>query len=104
MSQRVIIYTIAWVGVLDNAGAGPILSQEWIDVTTTGSAGVAAWKATIQSPHKGVLSQYHVYFQDGGHARYKTDREFIIQEKLSGPAIPTADPSLLVPTPEFVPA
>lgn len=104
MAQRVIIYIIAWVGVLDNAGAGPILSQEWIDVTTTGSAGVAAWRASIQSPHKGVLSQYHVYFADGGHARYKTDREFIIQENLSGPAVPTANPALLVPTPEYVPA
>lgn len=104
MAQRVIVYTIAWVGIMDNAGAGPLLESFWIDVTTTGSAGVASWKATIAAPHKGVLSQYHVYFADGGHARYKTEREFLVQENLSGPAVPTADPSLLVPTPELLPA
>lgn len=38
MAQRVIVYTIAWVGIMDNAGAGPLLESFWIDVTTTGSA------------------------------------------------------------------
>lgn len=101
MSQRVMVYIIAWVATLDNSGAGPVLSQEWIDVTDGGSAKVEEFKASIVSPHKGVVSQYHVYFEDGGHARYN-EREFLIQEKALGPAQPDKRPETLYPTPELV--
>ncbi|WKV20406.1 hypothetical protein 16Q_013c [Pseudomonas phage 16Q] len=104
---RVMVYIIAWVGVLDNAGAGPYLRDEWIDITERGSADLVPYKAAVaEEPpgnHKAVVTQYHVYFADGGHGRYK-ERDYLILEKSLWPPVPTTNPSALLPTPEFIPA
>ncbi|UAV84679.1 hypothetical protein PHB09_184 [Pseudomonas phage PHB09] len=103
---RVMVYIIAWVGVLDNAGAGPYLRDEWIDITAQGSAALVPYKAAVaEEPpgnHKAVVTQYHVYFADGGHGRYK-ERDYLILEKSLWPSVPTSNPSALVPTPEYLP-
>ncbi|UAV89619.1 hypothetical protein [Pseudomonas phage COT4] len=105
-TQRVMVYIICWLSVLDNAGAGPILRSEWIDVTANGSSDVVAYKEAValEEPgnHKAVVTQYHVYYADGGHARFK-ERYYLIEEAALWPSVPTADPSVLLPTPEYLP-
>ena len=104
---RVMVYIIAWVGVLDNAGAGPYLRDEWIDITARGSSDLVPYKAAVaQEPpgnHKAVVTQYHVYYADGGHGRLK-EREYLIEEAKLWPSVPTTNPAALLPMPEFIPA
>lgn len=107
MSQRVMVYVICWVSVLDNAGAGPILRSEWLDVTENGSSDIVAYKAVVamEDPgnHKAVVTQYHVYYADGGHARFK-ERYYLIEEAALWPPNPALRQNPLVPTPELLPA
>lgn len=105
-TQRVMIYIICWLSVLDNAGAGPILRSEWIDVTANGSSDVVAYKEVVaqEAPgnHKAVVTQYHVYYADGGHGRFK-ERYYLIEEAALWPSVPTTNPAALLPTPEYLP-
>ncbi|CUR44370.1 hypothetical protein VCM_00168 [Pseudomonas phage VCM] len=107
MTQRVMVYVICWLSVLDNAGTGPILRSEWIDVTANGSADVTAYKDAValeaQGNHRAVVTQYHVYYADGGHARFK-ERYYLIEEAALWPTDASLRPDPLVPTPELLPA
>lgn len=99
--QRVMVYIQAWIAQYKNVST--LVDSWWIDVTDTGSAGVAVAIAEADANStvnvRAKVTQYHVYFADGGHARYN-ERDFKIQEAALGPAQPNLAPSPLVPTPE----
>lgn len=100
-TQRIMVHIQAWLVQYENLTN--MIDNWWIDVTTTGSAGVASAiaeaNANAPSNVKTYVTQYHVYFADGGHARYN-ERDFKAQETKLGPAQPELAPDPLVPTPE----
>lgn len=100
-TQRTMVHIQAWIAQYQNLTT--LVDNWWIDVTDTGSAGVAAAIAAANAASapnvKAAVTQYHVYFADGGHARYN-ERDFKIQETKLGPAQPDLAPVPLVPTPE----
>lgn len=105
---RIMVAIGAWVAVNRN-NTTPI-TNFWVECTGDGTAGsggsaymatyLAAYQATLPAGDKAAITQYHVYFADGGHARY-TPASFKIQETNLGPADPSLAPSPLVPTPEW---
>jgi len=101
-SSRVMVYIQVWL-TKTVLGANQIDSW-WVDVTEGGSvaalAACAAQDAIEPLNIRTYVSQYHVYFADGGHARYKTTRAMKIDEDKMGPAQPLLAPNPLVPTPE----
>jgi hypothetical protein len=104
-SPRIMVYVICRLVEIDNAGFGSIVADWWVDCTVNGSSDIAAIKVAHDSAGnntKTSVSQYHVYYADGGHVRYK-ERAYLLEE-----ASTARDPSLrvdpLVPTPELLPA
>lgn len=106
MAQRVMVYIIARMLEIDNAGAGNAVDDWWVDVTDEGSAKVNAIKEARNAATPGnrtVLERYHVYYADGGHGRFK-QREYLIEEAALWPSNPSLRPVPLLPTPELLPA
>lgn len=104
-SARTIVYTICRLIEVADQGAGVIVDDWWVECTVEGSTKIAAIKAARDGAGNGTktsVSQYHVYYADGGHVRYK-ERYYLIEE-----ASTAVDVSLrqnpLVPTPELLPA
>lgn len=104
-SPRTMVYVICRLVEIDNQGFGTIVDDWWVDCTVDGSPQIDAIKLARNSAGnntKTSVSQYHVYYQDGGHVRYK-ERSYLLEE-----ASTVRDGSLrvdpLVPTPELLPA
>lgn len=105
MSQRVMVYIICRLVEVSQVGTGAIVDDWWVDVTTTGSPDVAAIKAARDGAGnntKTSVVQYHVYYADGGHARFK-ERYYLIEEAALWPSNPALRPDPLLPTPELMP-
>lgn len=108
MSQRVMVYVIARLIEMGNAGTGPLLDDWWVECTENGSPDITAIKKqrdlegrTNGRNSKTSVVQYHVYYEDGGHNRFK-ERYYLIEEAALWPTVKVADPSTLVPTPELI--
>lgn len=101
MSQRVMVNVTAWI-VAHNASITEIVKSYWVDATAKGSVGVLADVATLNADGSGLhyaISQWHVWYEDGGHSKHNT-REFKILETTLGPVQPEKAPVPLIPTPE----
>ena len=106
MTQRVMVYIICRLVERAGQGTGAIVDDWWVDVTTTGSPEVAAIKLARNSAGnntKTSVVQYHVYYADGGHARFK-ESYYLKEESALWPSDPSQRPDPLVPTPELMPA
>lgn len=106
MTQRVMVYIICRLVEVSNVGTGSIVDDWWVDVTTTGSTEVAAIKAARNGAGnntKTSVTQYHVYYADGGHARFK-ENYYLAEEAALWPSDPSQRPAVLSPTPELLPA
>lgn len=104
MTQRVMVYIICRLVEVDQAGTGNIVDDWWVDCTANGSSDIVAIKAARNGAGnntKTSVVQYHVYYADGGHARFK-ENYYLAEEKALWPSVPTADPSVLLPTPEYL--
>lgn len=101
MPNRIMVHIQAWIAQYQNVST--LVDSWWIDCTSGGSAtvasAIAAANAAAPANVKAAVTQYHVYFADGGHARYN-ERDFKLQEAKLGPAQPELAPVPLVPTPE----
>lgn len=105
MAQRVMVYIICRLVERANAGTGVIVDDWWVDVTEQGSPQVAAIKLERNSAGTGTKTsvvQYHVYYADGGHARFK-ESYYLTEESALWPSDSTLRPDPLVPTPELLP-
>lgn len=102
VSQRVLVANFAWVA--ESSSLIPVRNF-WIDVSSTGLAGadaaLAALRANAAPTFTYAISQYHCYFQDGGHVRYKLRYDMQNAENLYGAYHPELAPSPLVPIPEY---
>lgn len=106
MAQRVMVYIICRLVEVSQSGTGVIVDDWWVDVTTSGSPAVAAIKLERNSAGnntKTSVVQYHVYYADGGHARFK-ENYYLTEESNLWPSNPALRPDPLVPTPELMPA
>ncbi|QNO00473.1 hypothetical protein phiPsa347_021 [Pseudomonas phage phiPsa347] len=106
MTQRVMVYIICRLVEVAGQGTGAIVDDWWVDCTVNGSADIAAIKAARNGAVNGTKTsvvQYHVYYADGGHAKFK-ESYYLAEEKALWPSNPTLRPDPLVPTPELMPA
>ncbi len=104
-NKRVMVYIICRMVEMGNQGLGPMISDWWVDCTVNGSKDIAAIKAERNAAGNGSKTsvvQYHVYYADGGHARFK-ENYYLAEEKALWPSVPTVDPFGLYPTPELLP-
>jgi hypothetical protein len=103
-SLRTIVYTICRLVEVANMGTGVTVDDWWVDCTVGGSAQIAAIKAARDgagNATKTSVVQYHVYYADGGHVRYK-ERYYLIEEASTAVDV-SLRPDPLVPTPELLP-
>jgi len=101
MSQRVMVKVTSWI-VAHNPSYTEIVKNYWTDATTKGSVGILADVAALNADGSGLhyaISQWHVWYEDGGHSRHNT-REFKILETTLGAVQPEKAPVPLIPTPE----
>jgi len=106
MTQRVMVYIICRLVERANAGTGVIVDDWWVDCTVNGSSDIAAIKAERNGAGNGTKTsvvQYHVYYADGGHVRFK-ENYYLAEETALWPSDPSLRPDPLVPTPELLPA
>lgn len=106
MTQRVIVYVICRLIEVAGQGLGATVDDWWVDCTENGSADIAAIKAARNGAGnntKTSVTQYHVYYADGGHARFK-ENYYLAEEKALFPSNSSLRPNPLVPTPELLPA
>lgn len=105
MTQRVMVYIICRLVEVSNAGTGTIVDDWWVDCTANGSSDIAGIKAARNAAGnntKTSVVQYHVYYADGGHARFK-ESYYLAEEKALWPSDALLRPVPLVPTPELLP-
>lgn len=105
MTQRVMVYIICRLVEVANQGTGAIVDDWWVDCTVNGSSDIAAIKLARNSAGNGTKTsvvQYHVYYADGGHARFK-ESYYKTEETALWPSNPSLRPDPLVPTPELLP-
>lgn len=72
-NRRTIVANFAWIVELYN---GKEVRNFWVDVSTCGLEQLDALRAQLQADQDAIelghtfpVSQYHIYFEDGGHAR-----------------------------------
>jgi hypothetical protein len=105
MTQRVMVYIICRLIEVDQAGTGAVVADWWVDCTQNGSSDIAAVKTAHNEAGnntKTSVTQYHVYYADGGHARLK-ENYYLAEEKALWPSNASLRPAVLVPTPELLP-
>jgi hypothetical protein len=105
MTQRVMVYIICRLVEVDQAGTGNIIDDWWVDCTVNGSSDIVAIKAARNGAGNGTKTsviQYHVYYADGGHNRFK-ENYYIAEQTALWPSNPSLRPNPLVPTPELLP-
>lgn len=102
MSQRVLVANFVWIMESKN-----LVEQRnwWVDVSERGLAQtdeiIAELRANAQPSYTYAVAQWHCYFEDGGHVRYRLRYDMTNAEKLYGAYRPDLAPSPLVPTPEY---
>lgn len=104
---RIMVYVIARLIEVDNAGTGATIDDWWVDATVGGSTYVNSVKAARDAEPQNTKTsvvQYHVYYADGGHQRFTRERLYLAEEAALGPAQPDLMPDPLVPTPELAPS
>lgn len=105
MVNRIMVYIICRLVEVGGAGTGPIVDDWWVDVTKGGSTDVVAIKSQRDAAGNGTktsVSQYHVYYADGGHARFK-ERYYLEEEAALWPSQPDLRKDPLIPIPELSP-
>jgi len=105
-SPRIAVYVICRLVEVSNMGTGSIVDDWWVDCTVGGSAQIAAIKSARDGAGNSTrtsVAQYHVYYADGGHARYK-ERYFLTEEASSPKPNPALRVDPLIPTPELLPS
>jgi hypothetical protein len=102
MATRVLVAMYAWVV---KSVSGVAVSNYWINVSTGGLPEADAQLAALNvgsTPGNGyAVSQYHCYFEDGGHARYRLRYDIVNAWNTYGPMQPDKAPSPLLPKPEW---
>jgi hypothetical protein len=103
-SARIMVYVICRLVEVADVGTGATVDDWWVDCTVNGSADITAIKTARDgagNATKTSVVQYHVYYADGGHVRYK-ERYYLIEEASTArDASLRVDP--LAPTPELLP-
>lgn len=105
MTQRVITYVICRLIEVAGQGTGATVDDWWVYCTVNGSADIAAIKAARNGAGnntKTSVTQYHVYYADGGHALFR-ENYYLAEEKALFPSNPALRANPLVPTPELLP-
>lgn len=106
MAQRVMVYIICRLVEVSQAGTGNIVDDWWVDCTQNGSSDIAAIKVARNGAGnntKTSVTQYHVYYADGGHNRFK-ERYYLEEEAALWPSDASLRPVPLAPVPELLPA
>lgn len=104
MTSRVMVHVACWVAGHD-ASYENIVSSEWYNASTDGSAGMDALVAQLNADAKGTtgyhyaIAWYYVWYADGGWWKGNS-REFKLMETSLGAVDPSQAPDPLVPTPE----
>lgn len=102
MSTRIFVAMYAWIVERQN---GQNTASYWINASERGLPGVDETVALLNSNSpSGVsysVSQYHCYFADGGHARYKIRYDIVNAWNWYGPMQPELAPTPLSPKPEW---
>lgn len=102
MATRVLVAMYAWV--VKSVG-GSQVDDWWINVSQGGlveaDAVLAALNVGATPGNNHVVSQYHCYFEDGGHARYRIRYDINNAWNWYGPMQPEKAPVPLEPKPEW---
>lgn len=102
MATRIIVAMYAWIAESTNQMP---TSNWWINVTDGGlpvcDQYVIDRNASTPSNVKAAVSQYHVYFADGGHARYKLRYDIVNAWTQYSPIQANLAPVPLLPKPEW---
>lgn len=104
-NRRTCTAAFAWIVHMYN---GQEVENFWVDVSQGGYAQVEDIKANLKAAqdliepgHTFPVSQYHVYYQDGGHARPRTTYDMTSAENLTNHYYPELGKKILTPTPEY---
>lgn len=102
MATRVFVGMYAWVV---KYVSGAQVSSWWINCSEGGlpqaDAALALLNVGATPGNMHSVSQYHCYFEDGGHARYRLRYDIVNAYNLYGPMHPELAPVPLVPKPEW---
>lgn len=104
-NKRTATACFAWIAHMYN---GQEVENFWIDISQGGLAQALDVRANLQAAqdlievgHTFPVSQYHVYYQDGGHARPRTTNDITNAEKACNHYYPELGAKILSPTPEY---
>lgn len=102
MATRVLVAMYAWVVKSAN---GVQVDNWWINVSTGGLPEADAILADLNvgatTGNMHSVAQYHCYFEDGGHARYRIRYDITNAWGWYGPMQPDKAPVPLAPKPEW---
>lgn len=102
MATRVLVGMYAWV--LRSVSAS-VVESWWINVSEGGlvqaDAIMAEYNIGATPGNMHSISQYHCYFEDGGHARYRIRYDIVNAWDKYGPMQPEKAPVPLLPKPEW---
>ena len=102
MATRVLVAMYAWV---NKSVSGVVVDNWWINVSEGGlpqcDAELEALNEGLTAGNRHAISQYHCYFADGGHARYRLRYDIQNAWNLYGPMQPSLAPVPLSPKPEW---
>lgn len=101
-ATRVFVAMYAWVA---KSVSGVVVDDWWINVSEGGLPQADAILAELNigaTPgNNHAVSQYHCYFEDGGHVRYRLRYDIVNAWGKYGPMQPEKAPVPLVPKPEW---
>lgn len=104
-NRRTIVANYAWIVEMRN---GQEMSNFWVDVSKCGLAQLDALRAELvaNADHSNgsvtyPVSQHHLYFEDGGHARPRILYDMKQAEISYNNYYPERGAKVLSPTPEF---
>lgn len=102
MATRVLVAMYAWIVKRENDQS---VANWWINVSEGGlpqaDAILADLNVGLSPSNNHAVSQYHCYFEDGGHARYRLRYDIVNAWGWYGPMQPTKAPVPLAPKPEW---
>lgn len=104
MATRVFVAMYAWVV---KYVSDVQVDNFWINVSEGGLPQADAKLAELNEGMAGTpgnkhsVTQYHCYFEDGGHARYRIRYDIVNAWGWYGPMQPTKAPVPLAPKPEW---
>lgn len=102
MATRVLVAMYAWIIKRENFQE---TSNWWINVSEGGLPQadqiLADLNVGLAPANNHAISQYHCYFEDGGHARYRIRYDIVNAWGWYGPMQPDKAPVPLLPKPEW---